>query len=31
MDNVAKSSLVLETFIAREHLWAGSARDRRPK
>jgi hypothetical protein len=31
MDNVAKSSLVLETFISREHLWAGSARDRRPK
>ena len=30
MDNVAKTSLVLETVIPRERLWAGSTRDRRP-
>ena len=31
MDNVAKSLFVVETLISRESLWAGSARDRRPK
>jgi hypothetical protein len=28
MEHVAKNSLVLETVIPRERLWAGPARDR---